>query len=914
MVAEESPSHPFTPWRAHLFGSFRVVRQGWSGQAETELTRFESKRAVALLAYLILHADLPQPREVLVDRIWPEADLTAGRNRLKQALSSLRRQLEPPGTSPGSVLAATKTTVMVRSRGIGSDYADLLLALQREDFAGASQLAMGEFLPGLYDEWLDDIRLWLESHRLGEVQPVPLARPVEHATPGFRKRLPRPVSSFFGREVEVADLLHRLHHHRLVVVTGVGGTGKTRLTLAVGEEWQEAPVVFLSCAEIDRAEDVLTVMAEALSLNISPGADVETAVTRSVQSESFLFLLDNAEQLVGDRLAQILGSLLQAAPDVRFLVSSRVPLGVEGEVTIPLYPLDLPTLESSLAELAENAAVRLFVDRAQQVRPDFQVTPRNADSIRDLVVQLEGMPLALELAAAWTHVVTVRQLTDRLQQSEDDLLTSRRKDVPARQRSLQQAFMTTVQFLTPAQQQLLGQLAVFRGGWSLELAQDVCEPAPELTDLSDLVQAALVKAEPTDSGMRYRMLESLRQFAVTLDSGQLAGRAQARLLTVMREMAQLAERCRPVPRFQLADEDDWIRWLDAEWENLRASVLGAIDAGHVQAAGEIIYRTEWFWVLRSRQAVVMPWHAAVFARRDTEAVEPLSDELALMLGAQYRFFNRAFLDMKQAEEWLGLMRELLQARPESEAYSAVLFFHLRTRHFRLIFDQYLELMEEAKAAFADRDHSYRLGTLLRMEAGYRIDVHQPELALAPLQAAEDEFSRGGRRYHREECAYTRVRIAFVMNDLAAAATLSERLLETAKVYRDRKLSARARNMLGLSLLGLQQPESAIRVFAEGGFEDLQVMEYQTATYPIWNLAKALVASGRMAEGLPLFTFCEALWIQSTGLALDEDDTSVLADAKQQAESMLGMALTDYLLHQGRRWTVPEVMAVLKKYF
>jgi predicted ATPase len=568
------------------------------------VTRFATSRTALLLARLALQPGRAHPREELIDLLWPEADLDSGRNRLRVILASLRRQLEPPGVSAGSVLVADRAVVRLNPVAFRCDVAEFEAALtaaslapsaaaRRDALARAASLYAGDLLPGLYDEWVIEERERLTAlseeadREWRSLQPAdvssvpsgaaetPIATPVavaSEATDMPMVRLPLPFTRFFGREQETAELAEMLRDTdiRLVTLTGPGGVGKTRLAVEAVRRAADSlggPVCFVPLADLTDAG--LLPAAVAAALRLAAGIEEPFAmIAGRLAGAHSLLLLDNLEHL-GEAGALQIRALLEHVPGVTCLVTAQGRLGLEGEREFPVAPLPTPAAEGTPVVLIASPSVRLFVDRAQAVRPDFQVTDGNAEAVAAVCRDLEGLPLALELAAARIGALTPRQMREQLK-ARLDFLSGRRRDLPMRHRSLRAALEWSEQLLTPELSRFFRRLCVFRGGWTLEAAGAVCAASSDLQlldQMEGLRERSLITAEETEHGMRFRMLEALREFGLERllpDERRALGRRHADYFAaVAAQMGVLWYG----PEQRLAQET-----LDAELDNLRAAL------------------------------------------------------------------------------------------------------------------------------------------------------------------------------------------------------------------------------------------------------------------------------------------------------------------------------------------------------
>ena len=577
---------------------------GWlrAEQGDRLLTRFRTRKTALLLARLALFPQRAHAREELADLLWPEADLEAGRNRLKQSLAILRRLLEPPGAPPGSILIADRTTIRLNPAAVSTDVADLEAALKAKRLREAAALYRGELLPSFYDDWVIEERERLAAvmdgvHFAPEETAPPAEAPPAPALPLPTLNLPPQWTRFFGRDREKAEIAEWLRdpETRLLTVTGPGGMGKTRLALEAARQtaplW-ENQVHFAALAEMNDARRIAEAIADALRLTRVSTSEPMAQVVAALAAQPALLVLDNLEQL-GEAAAPYLLSLLSRIPTLTILATSRQRLFVAGEREFPLASLPLPQGGFSPESLRLSPGVQLFADRAQAACPDFQITPRNAEAVGDICRHLEGIPLALELAAAWAQALTPSQMRERLTE-RFRLLVSRRKEVAERHRTLWATIAWSYDLLPPDLAGFWAKLAVFRGGWTAGAAAEVCGQ-PEASDfLTRLRARSLVIAEDRDGEMRYRLLETLREFGWMHlpedDRRALAGRHAAYFLA-------LAEQAEPL--LTGPDQAHWLDRLAAEQDNLRAALGMHFEAAETPNLRLRLAGALWrFWAIR----------------------------------------------------------------------------------------------------------------------------------------------------------------------------------------------------------------------------------------------------------------------------------------------------------------------------
>jgi predicted ATPase len=471
--------------------------------------------------------------------------------------------------------------------------ADLLARIQAEASASYRHFRTPAELGRLVR---DDLAVLLSERFAAAAGPAPAAAPA-----GARGPRPLPVSttSLLGRERaigEVAALVER-PGVRLVTLTGPGGVGKTRLAVAVGQRLRDdfgAGTVFVSLEAVTNPGLVLAAIGRAAGTDLTGTGSPAEALAETFGDGAWLLVLDNLEQVVG--VAPDLGELLARCPGLAMLATSRTVLGLRGEQEYPVPPLPLPADPgtASVAEVAAWPAVALFVDRARAVRPGFALTEDNAAAVAEICRRLEGLPLAIELAAARTRPLDPPALLGRLSASLDALGTGA-VDLPERQRTLRATVQWSIGLLDDAERSLLEVTAVFVDGWTIPAASAVAgldeDRALELTEA--LAGHSLVYVDSTRLGPRSRMLETVREFVAE----RLAARPDA--ADISRRHADhyraLAERAdRPL---RAVGQGEWLERLDAEAGNLAAAVRWYLT--HDTGPLPHLFRVLWpFWILR----------------------------------------------------------------------------------------------------------------------------------------------------------------------------------------------------------------------------------------------------------------------------------------------------------------------------
>jgi predicted ATPase/DNA-binding CsgD family transcriptional regulator len=393
--------------------------------------------------------------------------------------------------------------------------------------------------------------------------------------------LPAPLTRFVGREAELTEAAALLGEARLLTLTGPGGAGKTRLAVRlaalVADEFPDG-VWFVDFSPLPGGEFVWDEVANTLGVSPpGPGTTIAETVGRHLATHRVLVVLDNCEHVV-ESAAEVTAKLLAAAPALKIVATSREPLAVGGEVTWSVPPL------------SEADGIDLFIDRAKQVRPRFRVRDEDAEDVRSICRRLDGLPLAIELAAARIRALDpayiAAGLKDRL-----TLLPSGPRSAPRRQSTLAASFDWSHELLPDAERALLRQLSVFAGGFDVEAAIAVC-PAATLELLAALTDRSLIMLEPggDEAGPRYRMLETVREFAAEhLDEADEVELIRTRHRDHYLGLAETAE-----PELVGPDEDRWRARLRTEHDNLRAAMAWSRDHGDAEALARMVVALGWF--------------------------------------------------------------------------------------------------------------------------------------------------------------------------------------------------------------------------------------------------------------------------------------------------------------------------------
>jgi predicted ATPase/class 3 adenylate cyclase len=596
--------------------------------------------------------------------------------------------------------------------------------------------------------------------------------------------LPLQPTPLVGRERELAEVTRRLlaPESRLLTLTGPGGTGKTRLALQAAAnllEELEDGIFFVSLAGLTDPELVISAVATPLGVTEAADRPLEEGLKEYLRDKKLLLVLDNFEQVLGG--AQLVAHLLAACPGLEVLATSRIPLGLYGEREYQVAPLSLPDPGRlpPLEHLIRYEAVRLFIERARDVRPNFSLTRENAPAVAEICARLDGLPLAIELAAARVKVLTPQQMMDRLG-DRLKLLTKGARDLPERQRTLRATMEWSHALLDEGEKVLFGRLSVFAGGRTLEAIEAVCDaegdlPVDVLDGVESLVEKSLLREEEgPGEEPRFVMLETVHEYArEKLEESGEAEELKGRHAGYFLALAEQAE-----PELRGPRQYEWLECLESEHDNLRAAFTWLLEDTEIESGLRLAVALRRFWHVRGYFEEGRRWLEQALAENGRASASVRVQALDAIGGLAH---DQGDVDRAESAAREGLELSAL-AGLESGRVASLRRMMGITAEREGDYERATYLHEESLALFREADDTWSIAASLlslanalvvREEHGRAKELYREALVLSRKSGDPEQHATGlsnlGYEYLLE-------------GDYEQATALNE---EAARLYRDR---------------------------------------------------------------------------------------------------------------------------------
>ena len=701
-------------------------------------------RAVAVLVTLVTHADRYVTKEVILAAAWP--GLVVEESNLAAQISAIRRAFR--------------------------------------------------IVPGA-DRWVETLPK--RGYRfVGPVTALVEKMPSSAGDASARSNLPPPRTSFVGRERELAELQRLLRGNRALTLTGTGGVGKTRLGLCIATTMLDSyrdGVWLVELATLRHPDLVPQAVISALELKEQPGKRLTHTLIDHLQPKHLLLVLDNAEHLLV-ACAELADTLLRQCPKVTILTTSRERLGVPGELTyrVPSLSIPEPKRDISAPDLVDYESVRLFSERAQLHVPNFAVTDRNAPALANICRRLDGNALAIELAAARVRSMSVEEVNQRLDR-RFSLLTGGSRTVPRRQQTLRAAIDWSYDLLSDAEKALFCAVSVFAGGFTLEAAERICpgediEARDVLDLLTSLVDKSLVIAEERVASTRYRMLETVQQYAAeVLHVGGNEAYWQRRHALYFVELAEEAE-----PQLTGQNQQAWLERLETEHDNIRFALSQLTHTGGDSEAGlRLSSAVSRFWLVRGYLHEGRAWLSRLLAA--TPGAQKMTRAKAINWAGILAWKQGDYPSAHAAyEQSLAMRREMGDRRGVGAVLNNQGLLAYEQGDYaaaRVLHEESLAVDRELGDRWGVAVSLAHLGGLAMMQGDYRSARAANEESLAI-------FRELGDRGHVANALRNLASLYIQEGDPAAARTLFDESLVICRELGDRSGIAWARNGLGVT--------------------------------------------------------------------------------------------------------------------
>ncbi len=721
--------------------------------------------------------------------------------------------------------------------------------------------------------------------------------------------LPASRTSFVGREHEMVEIKRHLAMTRLLTLTGAGGSGKTRLALEVARDLIGAypdGVWLAELSSLSQGDFVAQSVAEAVRVPGQPSRPITDTLVDALRAKKMLLILDNCEHLL-DAVGDLVALLLDSCPRLKILATSREALGALGEVTWTVSLLSVPDLSSppTVTQLEGYEAIRLFVDRARQRAPAFALKPDNSQEVAQICARLEGLPLAIELAAARIRMLPPQVLLDRLE-DRLKLLTGGPRELSERQRTLRSTIEWSYELLEEDEKALFRRLSVFSGGATIEAIESVCDALGDLSvdpfeGASSLLEKSLLGQEEGAEGEpRLVMLETIREYArEKLEESGGAEDTKRRHTEYMLALAEEGE-----PKLKGPNQLEWMERLEAEHDNLRAALSWAIGRRQADTALRLAGALWWFWLVRGNLSEGQRWLEEALSQDGRSETSPVRAKA--LVGSGRLLLEQGDLERATAllEEGVALLRE---TGPKGELADA-LDNHGIAKAQRGELERAETLFEESVGLFREAGARWGVAESLNNLALTAYLRGEREQATALLEESLRIRRKLGDMRGISMSLVNLANEALRRRDHERAATLCDEGLALARGLGDKGLTATFLHTLGEVMIGRDNPERAAELLKEGLVIGHELGDKYHLHANLLTLARAAGAVGKAIREARLYGAAQGLR-ESAGIPLMD------LEAREHSEHSVATARSEVeeeawerAWEEGRAMTLEEAVS------
>jgi predicted ATPase/class 3 adenylate cyclase/Tfp pilus assembly protein PilF len=728
----------------------------------------------------------------------------------------------------------------------------------------------------------------------------------------YRNNLPLQPTPLIGREKEVSEVCDLLRGEvtRLLTLTGPGGTGKTRVALQVAADLLEDfpdGAFFAQLATVSEAELFLPAVAETLGVREIGEQPLEETLKDYLSERRLLLLLDNFEQVLGS--APTVTEMLAGAHDLKVLVTSRTPLRLYGEKEYAVPPLSVPDVKHlpDLKALSQYEAVRLFIERSKSAKADFEVTDESAPAVAEICVRLDGLPLAIELAAARIKMLPPKAMLQRLT-SRLKLLTGGARDLPERQRTLRATIEWSFALLDEGERVLFGRLAVFSGGRTLEAIEAICDaegdlPADAFEGVSSLLDKSLLRQEEgPNEEPRFVMLETVHEFA----REKLEESSEAEQIKHAHAQYFLALAEKAVPELMGANQLEWLERLEIEHDNVRAALSWMLERGETELALQLGAAFSWFWEWRSYYAEGRRWLEEAL-RMDSQAPAATRANALAMAGNLAERQGDYDRSVELCEEGLELLRQTEEGG-EGKLYLLIVLIALAnavgsrgdSERARELYEEGLALSQEEGQEWFTCLFLHNLALLSSSQGDHERAIELLEQSAAIARRLGDQTLSS---YHLMNLGNEYLSTG----DHERAATLLEESLASFRVLGARGEVAWSLGSLGWAALLRKDFEQAETLYQESLALNRELGRKPDSASCLEDLACVASARGEAMRAAQLWGAAEALH-QATGYPQDPISLAEMEPYLASARSQIHETVWAKAWEEGQAMTLEEAIS------